>query len=280
MLKYNNTHIFTGYLKQLLSSFNLPTCKIYTREFARYLESTGNEDPRILKSFDEYTTINNTKKLIKTARIGYLKNDGVFNYYGVASNGNIPTNCTWKRASDTFYSTEKSVKGLTRVLASPGPGYDAATHKYLGEYLRFIRDYYNVNLMSMYNCFSDEICSNITLTIDSPERFPAKLVVNSLDSSFKLYKIPVKLFADYTIAIESSSAIEIFCGLYNNTLDATDKGKELIQKTYQKVTGALFSQPFIYDKLNVKFWQKSAKEGQTKNNAKELDRLCWDIAAR
>ena len=68
--------------------------------------------------------------------------------------------------------------------------------------------------------------------------------------------------------------------MYNNTLDATDKGKELIQKTYQKVTGALFSQPFIYDKLNVKFWQESTKKDQAKNNAKELDRLCWDIAAR
>ena len=32
MFKFNNDHIFTGYLKQLLASFHLPKCKVYTKE--------------------------------------------------------------------------------------------------------------------------------------------------------------------------------------------------------------------------------------------------------
>lgn len=276
MLKYNNNHIFTGYLKQLLSSFNLPTCKIYTREFAKHLARTGKEDPRVLESFDNYSV---DGRLTETIRIGYLKNDELFNYFSTKG---------WVLASEVFYSTESSVKGLTRTLVSPGPNYDAATHKYLGEYLRFVRDYYNVNLLSMYNCFSDELCPNISFSIELESTAKAaittrsfsptaessdkvKVVVNSLNSDYKIYRIPVKLFADYTIAIESYSDIELFCGLYNSILDTSDIGQKIIRKTYKRVRGSLFSQPFLYDSLNVKFWQKTLDK---------LDELCWDIAAR
>ena len=39
MFKFNNDHIFTGYLKQVLSSFHLPKCKVYTKEQQKYTEN-------------------------------------------------------------------------------------------------------------------------------------------------------------------------------------------------------------------------------------------------
>ena len=152
MFKYNNTHIFTGYLKQLLSTFNLPACKIYTHEFAKYLKLHGEEDPRVLESFD-----NNGNAA--DVRITYLINNELYYYF--TKDVSSRATGSWRRCENIFYDSTKTVHGLTKTLNSPGISYDTKTPEYLGDYLRFLRDYHNVNLMSLYNCFNDKIYNNI-----------------------------------------------------------------------------------------------------------------------
>ena len=256
MFKYNNTHIFTGYLKQLLASFNLPSCKIYTQEFAKYLQLHGEEDPRVLESFDTVGELVTSGPM--AVRINYLKHNELYNYYskkpGLNSDRKRDSSvCSWKRSSELFYSNDKVTRGLTRSLSSPGNAYDTATHEYLGEYLRFLRDYYDVNLMSLYNCFNNKICNNINFTFSLADG-TTSATFSSKDSTYRIYAIPVKLFAEYTIAIDCDHCVELFCGLYNTSLDVSLKAKRLAAKTYTKVNKTLFSRPFLYDKLSIKHW--------------------------
>ena len=132
-----------------------------------------------------------------------------------------------------------------------------------------MRDYYGVNLMSLYNCFSNKIYTNIynkipaeTKSVIQADGSTKKIVVtpeieiNSHDSKYRIYAFPVKLFEDYTIAIDSNQSIEMFCGLYKTSLDLSEKATNLIRRTYKKFQKTLFKQPFLYDCLNVKYWNK------------------------
>lgn len=278
MFKFNNTHIFTGYLKQLLSSFNLPMCKVYTKEFAEYFDKHGKEDPRVIESFDNVEYIYNKDTLASkkhaATRVNYLKGNEVYNYFTACNKSKTELNFNnvfWRRAADIFYTPDKSIPGLTKLLNSPGSLYDSDTHEYLGDYLRFIRDYYNINLMSLYNCFNNKICSNLyyrhkiqTTNQDFDESQEESTensrhketyrVFDAKDSKYRIYAIPVKLFSNYIIAVDCSYEIEMFCGFYKTTLDTTEKAKDLINKTYKKINRTFFNQPFLYDKLNVSYW--------------------------
>ena len=283
MFKYNNTHIFTGYLKQLLSSVNLPACKIYTREFAEYRATHGTEDPRVVTSF------NNINDEHATVRVNYLKNNELCQYFWKYTSNMTEaelSQASWQTYSNVYYSTDRPVLGLTRALNSPGSTYDARTHEYLGDYLRFLRDYYNINLMSLYNCFNEQIYSNIYFNfVLNPQKSLAsqiKIIIDAQDPKYKIYAIPVKLFASYTIALDCSQGIELFCGFYNTKLDTSSQAEALAAKTYQKVNKALFNQPFIYDKLDINYWQ-TADDFVYKNNQRVIrtDKFTrWDLTTR
>lgn len=203
MFKYNDSNIFNGYIKQLLSTFNLPMCKPYVDDEFVFEGSLYIYDNKICRA----------KHTIKPTSINDFDvvEDYIFNKY---------------------------YPNITRELVSSTTYYDNHTHQYLGNYLRFLRDYKHLDLMSLYNCYTNEQPRNLN-----------KNGFNSNDTQYKIYMAHVRLDKKYTIALDCNLPIEIMCGFHSKeSYSISDSGDEL-DFTYQKIQSCRFNEPFLYTKL-------------------------------
>ena len=250
MKKFNNTDLFTGYLKQLLHNFNLPKIKVYTKEHAKYKLANNEESPEILSSVQS-----NKNETFKNVRyFPYIKNGEIQEYI---EHFNTKTNLqeySWNNIGNKlnsalkYYTYGNKILNYTKNLKIKNNIYDSYTHEYLGDYLRFHRDYLDLNLMPLYNCFSNRACDKLNLSWVINEDL--KVEFNTSNPNYKIYMVPIKLFQKYTIAIDSTYPIEMCCGLYGDYQDTRNKFKLLPIYTYMRKTNSSFSQPFIYDKLS------------------------------
>lgn len=157
----------------------------------------------------------------------YLKD----NYICVCKEGNLEEGME--------YREQMYIPNLTSNLKISNLIYDSYTHKYLGRYLRFLKDYYKVDLMSMYNCFSyDSLNYNISLG-----EFHN-------DDGYVIYSVPIRFFEEYTIGINCATDVEFivtFVGK-DGLLDVVNKDK-IESKTYLKKASCSLNHPFVFDKL-------------------------------
>lgn len=179
MYTFNNDNIITGYIKQLLHSFNLPRCKVFKTE----LEAKNY----FSESFDGICIIkedSNQESIIAHISNGeiVIKQPYIFgNYY----------------------------RNITETLSIYNNVYDYNTHIYLGEYLRFIRDFTGLNLMSLYNCYSGQVF---------------------IDNGFKYLIIPVKYNKVYTFAYSGKNYSYLFTNktFENEIIDEFDNPDQTI----------------------------------------------------
>ena len=105
-----------------------------------------------------------------------------------------------------------SVLQLTQTFNSTVNYYDPKTHYYLGQYLRYYRDIYGIDLMPFYNCFNYNVITDVTLTKENTEENNGYL--NSSNDKYKLISIPIKFNKTYTIAIDCSTPVLMKSILY------------------------------------------------------------------
>lgn len=352
MFKFNSENIFTGYIKQLLTSFNLPKYHVYTSEQQKYHEKyiaaqnsidTLNHRIEVLnkklelldpESKDYKQLIAEGSKireemlaaknillgapekdiLISTVRqevpnyanggnaleyvsymryIPYIK-DGQIQIYAPTIKTKTETTIIdgkeitedktviqysdndWKPYHAAYgsehykvhnknanihtpkgYAYNSKIRNYTKNLKIQNNVYDSYTHEYLGDYLRFQRDYRNINLMPLYNCFSNTLCPRLNISFDVVEdvidsttnKVTKKGYVAKFDTretNYKIYMIPIKLFQKYTIAIDCFTDVEVCCGFYGK-YQYGSAYDTIAEDTYRCFNSMLFNKPVLYD---------------------------------
>ena len=92
--------------------------------------------------------------------------------------------------------------------------YDSDTHEQLGKYLRYYRGRTGIDLMPLYNCFSNRQIPNIR--IDTEKNTVYK---HYASNHTKVYKVPIKFNYTYSIAIDCPSPVKIAgCFLDQNNI--------------------------------------------------------------
>lgn len=352
MFKFNSENIFTGYIKQLLASFNLPKYHVYTAEqqkyHEKYIAAQTNIDAlnhrieelnKKLESLDPESTeykqliaegskireemlaaknilLGTPEKdvLISTVRqevpnyanggnaleyvsymryIPYIK-DGQIQIYAPTIKTKTETTIIdgkeitedktviqysdndWKPYHAAYgsehykvhnknanihtpkgYTYNLKIRNYTKNLKIQNNVYDSYTHEYLGDYLRFQRDYRNINLMPLYNCFSNTLCPRLNISFDVVEdvidsatnKVTKKGYVAKFDTretNYKIYMIPIKLFQKYTIAIDCFTDVEVCCGFYGK-YQYGSAYDTIAEDTYKCFNSMLFNKPVLYD---------------------------------
>jgi hypothetical protein len=96
--------------------------------------------------------------------------------------------------------------------------------------------------------------------------------------------LPVKLFKDYTIAIDCYQGVELFCGFYKTKLYTSIASEELLKRTYKKINKTLFNQPFLYSGLNLNNWNIMKEVDNSEQYLEDPEQFYteslyrWDIA--
>lgn len=176
-------------------------------------------------------TYNNT--IVKCTHSGYIQEDAVIEY---VRHFDLQTayQYTYKYKSDAYY-------------------HDSKTHRYLGEYLRYLRDWKNLDLMPFYNCFNYQTMEQLYLTDSAPH------YVTESNLNYKLFSIPIKFGETYTIALDCPSKVRCMCVIHsdigmvsklNQTTITGDKvyftEDKLIQTTYRMFESTNFNKPFLF----------------------------------
>lgn len=242
LVEFGSSNILVNYIKELLKDFPLPKYPVYTRTQKRLLSETGKE-------------VGIIKSDASSGDFYYIKEDILQKY---------------KKESDTisrWYPYVSDNSGQTAIFSQKdfilgnnftnnmhkfeitNNIYDTSTHEYLGKYLRFVRDYMNINLMPLYNCFSNNlyIWKDFNVTIESASDQKLVCQFSKDNREQKIYQTNITLGQDYTIALDCAE-VELVIRLLNTTNE--ELNDKLAKQTFKRYKNLSFNKPILFTGLN------------------------------
>lgn len=109
-----------------------------------------------------------------------------------------------------LYKEGSTMPGITEDFMSTSGSYDPSTHRKLGDYLRLLKSMYDLDLMSLYNCYCNLYVNNIDLSQNR--------LKDGTNPKYKVTIVPIKFNKTYTIALNTDSPVYIKPVLYDGKL--------------------------------------------------------------
>ena len=170
--------------------------------------------------------------------------------------------------------TKEGSSQFTEKYVSSTSWYDKDTHKYLGNYLRYLRDHWGLNLMPFYNCYGSFQLEDVYLNeVGMKKLYPNETIYPHVDqypgvhrfeknyeigyqTKYRVMAVPIKFNTLYTIAIECPYLVQMRSiiydkyGMVKNGHDPVNQSyysdNEQLEKSFVQMTNTQFRKPFTY----------------------------------
>ena len=142
----------------------------------------------------------------------------IFIYKNGVYKKETPDNIVFKNQ----YHTGLQLYGITKNCITTSTAYSSDLHEALGDYLRLLRDQEGVDLLPLYNCFSNRYEGDFSLPIvfgtegsDSDISQRSSIKTQAPNTSTRLAAIPVKFEMGYHIYCKQPTSAIIQLALYD-----------------------------------------------------------------
>lgn len=232
--EFGKSTMISKYIKYLLSHQQLPSTRIifdgqYMHQgnfyVYKYLLIVCNTSG-FFNSDNIYTfkrlTIEEALRVSDTARIlRSTSNNRVNNVPLTVTDDYVSTLTPATYSVVDIDITDKDLEVAANVFSSTTDYYDSYTHEYLGLYLKWLRNKTGLNIMPLYNQFSNRYTDKIRLDSDSTTK-KLKVVPVDMDANVTsrpyVALVPLSFDTVYTVAYESVFPTKVYPVLFGTNL--------------------------------------------------------------